>query len=105
MITRVYLTQYGGWWSLSPREWWAVCREMVAGRGEYDLSRYRELSGRPACILKASKGSDGAVNAGFWPKPGSGALALRPLGWDRERWEEAWEEIDAAIGPEMEEAA
>ncbi len=82
-IRRVYVEQFGGWWSLSPGAWETLVRRCASGLG-YDLdhpdANARRLA-RPPAAVKSYRDADGSRN---WYLVTNEALLRRPLDWSAE---------------------
>jgi len=85
----VYVTQFDGFWSLTPKQWREVVRTVVAG-GEYNLSDYREIQ-RPRCVHKNHTGR------GYWIDTLAHSLQQMPCDWDDQQWQDELHAIDGAL--------
>lgn len=70
---RVYIEQYGGWWSLSWEEWMGLV-DWAIEDGGFSLEGYRELRSRPGCVR-------GSQQMGHWVHSGD-HLCFNPLDWE-----------------------
>ena len=70
MRGRIYITQYGDWWSMNLKTWIEVCRKGAAGECFY----YEKVSG-----VKALKGP---------PWAGQWLRTHKPLDWEVATWRE-----------------
>lgn len=77
---RVYVGQYGYFWSLRREEWVELCKECAKGDG-YDLSSFKQLKSKPPSLLK-----DFATKS-YYPKD-SKMIYVEPLDWYAEDFEE-----------------
>lgn len=72
---KIYITQFGFWWSATPKQWRKIC-ELGAADLEFDLDEVaRPLADRPAGVYAGSK-------AAFSYK----YKVKRPLDWEYEDW-------------------
>jgi hypothetical protein len=80
-MRRVYIEQYGYFWSLTPEKWLALCRHCAKGEG-YDLdapcwqARRLVRAPRDVCRWREEGGwSD-------WTATSNEVILRRPLDWD-----------------------
>lgn len=97
MTPRVYITQYGGWWSCSWATWREFVRAMVMhGDDGYDLSNFpglKQLAGKPASIYVYRNDRGGRPSYSTPP----GSRLVQPLDWTRDDWESEAQELGIRI--------
>jgi hypothetical protein len=75
---KVYIGQYGYFWSLSMKEWVAICQE-AAKNGFYDLDGYKELKKPPKGIAKN-------VDDNTYYAVNNDVIYLEPIDWHSEEF-------------------
>ena len=96
MSRRVYITQFGGWWSATPAQWLAICRAAVAG-AEFDYSQSAKLlAGRPSTVRTESYTSASGYGRTAYHDT-AGHDIHRPLDWTTEDWQSALNEAEGGV--------
>lgn len=79
-MARVYVEQYGGWWSMPREVWQRIARRMADG-GEYDFDTepgVRRIKRAPVSYWECYVGCN--------PADIPGIHVMRPLDWDQDDW-------------------
>lgn len=87
---RVYITQFGFWWSTTTDAWQALVAAAIAAEGEYDLEHapgFRALSGRPSTV----RVEDNEHTGRRYYYDIAGHTIHRPLDWTLADWLDAVE--------------
>lgn len=77
---RVYVGQYGYFWSLKYEDWVNLCKECAKGE-EYDLTRFKQLKAKPQGLLKDFR------TKSYYEK-NDNIIYVEPLDWYAEDFEE-----------------
>ncbi len=77
---KVYVGQYGYFWSLSLDQWVELCKESSKGEG-YDLTPYKQLKNKPNGLLK-DWGTDSYYTVN------NEIIYVEPLDWYAEDFED-----------------
>lgn len=98
---RVYVSQYGYWWSFSLPEWITFCREAYANGGAYALPESRALKRKPAALraMRLDPSGDGMPSRPDYIVRGEHRVAY-PLDWDLENWLEELAEVGVYVCPD-----
>ncbi len=90
---RIYVTQYGFWWSVSVAGFLALADTIAATPTGWNLDEepgFRSLAKRPSTIGKDDEGHYYALGAARW---------YRVLDWTSQDWAAAAQEVRAATTP------
>lgn len=78
-MARVYVQQFGYFWSLTMSEWQGVIRDYFSSEDGYDLGRYKSIQ-KPKVVFSDREGD-------FY-KIGNDVILVQPLDWTDEEWVE-----------------
>ena len=87
----IYITQFGGWWKFTNKEFIALCDSILAGNeGEYRQFG-KQLQRRPSCIAKEEDGE----KIYYYSTSTHADVFRMPCDWDLSQWKEAKDQVSA----------
>jgi hypothetical protein len=99
MIRRVYVQQFGSFWSLSPKAWSTCIVYAMGGRG-WDFDKPHTLGVPPGeCRRLKTPPSTARKGEGRYYSTANAYPIVHPLDWSPADWKDAWTDFFPTGGP------